>query len=93
MFTHYDGMSGIKTVRLTRAQALACSEPGRDASAAIAATLPHVEFLADDQALRRFLSEYGAWDDLAEVDTDTLCGRALWIAAGDIRDNPEQYGE
>ena len=34
----------------------------------------------------RYLREFGAWDDLAEVDIDTLADRVLWTACCDIRE-------
>lgn len=51
------------------------------------ATLEPVRTLAE-----RYLKEYGAWDDLAEADIDTLADRILWTACCDIREQGEWLG-
>lgn len=40
----------------------------------------------------RYLKEFGAWDDLADVDIDTLADRVLWTATNDIREQGEWLG-
>src|SRR5271165_655290 len=42
--------------------------------------------------VERYLREYGAWDDLAEADIDTLADRVLWTACCDIREQGEWGG-
>lgn len=85
MITYYCGDSGRPIVRLTREQAAECSHQGQcDAD---------VEWLADDDRLRKMLNGYGAWDYLETADQHTLRMRALWIAACDINENPEEHEE
>jgi hypothetical protein len=92
MITYCDGTSGHEIVRLTREQAAQMSHQG-DCELDVRANLEHVEWLADDDRLRAMLEPYGAWDDLAEATTETLRMRALWCAACDINESPEDYPE
>ena len=49
--------------------------------------------LAPVRALaERYLHEFGAWDDLATADIDTLANRVLWTACCDIREQGEWLG-
>lgn len=36
--------------------------------------------------VERYLREYGAWDDLATADIETLADRVLWTACCDIQE-------
>lgn len=51
----------------------------------------HATWHADDDVLRRFLEGYGAWDDLASVDRDTLRTRTIWLGGSDIDESPDEY--
>lgn len=90
--TYHDGTSGRPIVRMTRDQAEQMSHQG-DCEADVRANMEHVEWLADDDRLRAMLKEYGAWDDLDTASQETLRMRALWCAACDISENPEDYEE
>lgn len=92
MITYCDGSSGREVVRLTREQAHEMSHQGQ-CYADVEYNLDRVVWLADDERLRSMLKEYGAWDDLETADQSTLRMRALWTAAGDIKENPEDYPE
>lgn len=85
-----DGESGREVVRLTREQAAQMSHSG-DCLSDVKDCMGSVEWLADDEALRKMLRGYGAWDDLETAGTETLRERALWIAAGDVSENPDDY--
>ena len=89
-FTYYDGLSGRAIVRLPADAVADCSHAGR-CDDDVAAWVERVEWLADDNTLRRHLREYGAWDDLETCEQRTLRERALWIAAGDCEEEPELY--
>ena len=39
-----------------------------------------------------YLKEYGAWDDLADADIETLADRVLWTAACDISEQGNWSG-
>jgi hypothetical protein len=43
------------------------------------------------QDVRAELKEYGAWDDYELSDVDPNLLRILWIACGDVVDNPHEY--
>lgn len=89
---YFNGESGEPIVRLTMEQALQCSQPAKDAEEDCKENLNKVEWLTDDNGLRKLLKGTGAWDDLHEVSSETLKIRALWIASNDLRENPESYG-
>lgn len=42
--------------------------------------------------VERYLKEFGAWDDLATADIDTLANRVLWSACRDIAEQGEWIG-
>lgn len=42
--------------------------------------------------VERYLREFGAWDDLATADIDTLADSVLWIACCDIAEQGEWSG-
>jgi len=88
---YFNGESGEPIVRLTMDQALSCSHQG-DCEEDCKATIEQVQWLTDDAGLRRLLYGTGAWTDLNKVSSERLKIRALWIAAGDIRENPKDYG-
>lgn len=92
MITYCDSASGRPVVKLTRGQAAEMSHQGQ-CDADVEYNLDRVEWLADDNQLRAMLKEYGAWDDLETADQHTLRMRALWVAACDINENPEDYPE
>lgn len=77
-------------IRLTRAQALACSHPGPcDADVTALARLPGIVKQLDDigpEKIRAELKEYGAWDQTELADDAANRERIIWIAAGNIRD-------
>lgn len=43
----------------------------------------------DGETIRQELSEYGAWDNDELADSDQNFKRLVWIAAGNIADEPE----
>jgi hypothetical protein len=84
IYTYSDSLSGME-------DACAMSHPG-DCTADVAAAVDRLEWIADDDDLRAMLREFGAWDDLADASQRKLRERAAWVAAGDIRAEPEAYG-
>ena len=87
--------NGMGTLGLTiPAEAAAdCSAGGQDATEAVRYWLDRIHELAAAplQNLRDHLAELGCWDDLDEVDGDTLRERTLWVACCDIAEEPEVY--
>jgi hypothetical protein len=76
-------------ITMTRAQALSCSQPGRDAAPNIGILLkdPRIARQArklDPAALRAELAEWGAWADAELTDHDANIRRIFWLAAGNI---------
>lgn len=47
----------------------------------------------DPDLLRRELAEWGAWDDEELADHDDNLSRILWLACGDLFDNPSDDEE
>lgn len=45
-----------------------------------------LQFTVDREAAIRCLKGYGAWDDLAETDDETLAQRVLWLACNDFNE-------
>lgn len=90
MNLHWCSGDGRIDLYMTLEQARSASHPGScDAEVKIL-----VEELADQLAdiqdcdLRRVLGEYGAWDEVElSVRADNL-QRLVWVAAGDIADDP-----
>jgi len=57
-------------------------------------TLPRIASQLDAMpkcTLKSELREYGAWDAHELSDHDANLSRILWLACGDIRDDPESY--
>lgn len=91
LITYFNGESGEEIVKMTLDQAQQCSHQG-DCEDDVKANLDKVTWLTDDKGLKRLLKQTGAWDDLDEVSSERLKIRALWLAAGDISENPKDYG-
>ena len=65
-----------------------------DDSVAYLRTLPRIAKqldAMDAQTLSAELKDYGAWDDSERADHDANLSRILWLACGDIRENPIDY--
>ena len=45
----------------------------------------------DAAQVRACLQEYGAWDDAELADHDANLSRLLWIACGDVAEQPDLY--
>ena len=45
----------------------------------------------DPATLMDELREYGAWDDQELADHESNLDRILWLACGDLHDDPEYY--
>jgi len=85
-----------EVVRLSEAVAFGCSGSGsQDANvaSALGGDAPGVEWLADADAIRDDLGEYGAWDADELADDAANRERALWLAAGAFSDDPEMYAD
>ena len=89
-FTYLSGETGRALVSFPRA-ALECAAPG-PCDAAVAHWMPKVRFLEDAATMRDELARTGGWtrEELAAEDDDTIKGRILWIAAGDVREELAQ---
>src|SRR5690606_27547543 len=61
-YVYFNGESGEGIVRVSEAVAFGCSGSGAQ-DANIAAAMPNVTWLADDETIKKFLKSYGAWDD------------------------------
>ncbi len=93
--TYRDGETGRPVVSLPREAAADCYHQGA-CDADVAHWLKQgqaVTWHATDAELRAMLKGWGAWDDLDTADTDTLRGRALWLAACDIAEDPDSYAD
>jgi hypothetical protein len=75
-----------------------CTTPSQDASDAVT-SLTVEPFIGrqlskwDREKLRLTLKEYGAWDDVELSNHVENIRRMLWIAANDVMEEPELYGE
>ena len=70
-----------------------CTLPGQDASEAVKRWTLALEFsLPSLKAGRKFLSEFGTWEDLESADMFTLSQRVLWLACGEIKESGEWFG-
>lgn len=90
VFTWYDGESGAEIVRISKKCASACAHPG-PCDDDVAAWVDRAEWLASAGTIRRTLRRYGAWDEDELADDDQNRHRALWLAAADISERPEDY--
>ena len=87
------GESGAVLCRATPSAIRSVTGQGEQSgNVAYALASGDVEAWADDAALRRFLRGYGAWDDIATADTETLRSRAFWCLACNAVEEPELYG-
>lgn len=87
---YWSSSSGRIELKLTRAQAAACSHPGPcDADVFALSKAPAIARQLrklDPATLAAELREHGAWDDTELADHAQNLQRVLWIAAGDISD-------
>jgi hypothetical protein len=74
------------------AEAIAdCSHSGA-CDADVAFWAERIDFSGlDPENLKCELAEYGAWDAEELADHEMNCQRMLWLACGDIQENPEMY--
>ena|SRR5690349_6164046 len=89
-YTHFDGLTGKPTVRMSMEQAQSVSHAG-DCLADVRAIIGKVEIIADEETIKATLGEYGEWEDLESADADTLRERMVWIAGADIAEQPGFY--
>lgn len=68
-----------------------CSGAGR-ADEAVKHWVKKLNFHVPRVTAIAYLKDFGAWDDLAGVDQETLDQRVLWIACGDIKENGDWLG-
>ena len=69
-----------------------CTTPGQDASSAVQYWVDKLRFVVPPKLARDYLHDFGAWDDLADVDAPTLSGRVLWVACGALMESGEWSG-
>jgi hypothetical protein len=69
----------------------ACSASG-DVEQAVDFWLEELQFKVPMVKARAYLTEFGAWDDLDEVDQHTLAQRVLWVACCEIDERGEWIG-
>lgn len=89
-YTWYDGESGNPIVRVKQHQADACDHQGA-CDDDVAAYVDRVEWIGDSDTIRAALKQYGAWEDDELDDDEKNKHLALWLAAGDIREQPDMY--
>jgi hypothetical protein len=90
--------SGRIELEMTMGDAESITPPGVDAAPLVEALsdVPRIKKQLeeiDPEVLKGELREYGAWDEEMLADHEDNLGRILWIAAGDIMDDPESYEE
>jgi len=69
-----------------------CSASG-DVSESVKQWVLKLDFFLPSLSMgRKYLSEFGAWDDLDQADMFTLSQRVLWLACGDIEESGEWLG-
>lgn len=94
-FGYFDGLRGLG-IEMTIGQALSCSHQGScDSDVAAMLKRPEIAFQFDTlgaEVIRDGLRESGAWDSEELQDDEQNRARALWMAACDIRENPELVG-
>ena len=59
--------------------------------ACLAGKLSEQTYLWDAEDLRAELDESGAWDDEELSDHEENIERMIWIACGDVAENPDYY--
>jgi len=79
-------------IEMTKAQAESCSHPGPcDSDVLALSNMPKIKRQIkkiDPSKIAAELKEYGTWDEEELKDTDQNVLRILWIAAGNIVDEP-----
>jgi hypothetical protein len=85
--------SGRIELQLTLDQARSASHQGRcdDDVLTLSRDIASQISTIDPADLTRELREYGAWDDTELADHNQNLQRILWLAAGDIVENPQDY--
>jgi hypothetical protein len=68
-----------------------CSHSG-DCYSDVVAWVDKLSFNVPPSLARRYLQDFGAWDDLDDCSHDVLNQRVLWIACCDIKENGDWYG-
>lgn len=94
LYTYFDGGSGYPLAELSKDAIRGCSGIGGQAAnvRAFMNDPRHVRIVADRQTIERALDVYGAWEDLDTASNETLWERVVWIAAGDMSEEPRMYG-
>jgi len=87
----YLGSSGAHLCTIPKNAIKECAHSG-PCDVDVAEWLPKVKDWAIDGELCAELKEYGAWEDLDEADTETIRSRILWVACGNIAEDPRCYG-
>lgn len=86
---------GFMVLEITGEQAETASHPGQcDNDVLHLSQSPEIaKQLAalDAETVRKVLTGYGAWNKLDLADHAQNLQRLLWLACGDITDNPELY--
>lgn len=89
--------SGFIELQLTSEDVAAVPQQGAaDDAVAWLQTQPHIAAQlakVSQGTLIKVLQEYGAWDATELADREQNERRILWLAAGDISDNPEMEGD
>jgi hypothetical protein len=69
----------------------ACSHSG-DCFDDVVFWVSELNFNVPTELAKKYLEEFGCWEDLDTCDQDTLNVRVLWIACGDIKETGDWYG-
>lgn len=96
-FTWCAGSGRPINLRLTLDEAQSCSHPGQcDADIDYLLLTDGISAQVstwDPETLRDELAEYGAWNEEELADHEENIRRMVWIACGDVAENPEDYEE
>ena len=91
MYEYFDGESEKPLVRMSWNVAKRCSRPGGMDDQA-AKDIHNVDFVANDEDVKSFLSGYGLVSGNEELDNPEENKKTLlWIAACDVAENPDDY--
>ena len=69
-----------------------CSRGGQDAIEPVKKWVAELGFKVPRDLAIKYLSEFGAWDDLESESDDELANKVFWLACGDINEQGEWQG-
>lgn len=91
----YANFNYIDSIKIHKSEVAACSHSGPcDDDVIRCMQLPYIKrqlAKISAESLKTELQQYGSWDESELNNHDSNLMRLLWIAAGDIAENPEFY--